>query len=248
MKAYYNEINKHAARWLRKLIAADLIAPGDVDERSIEDVRADDLVGYTQCHFFAGIGGWSIALRLAGVTDDQPIWTGSPPPASPIPSLQSLMVERKAKVISGILRRFSWASSASANLQWSLENRLLQRFSGDGGTSSPWRLSVKATPLRRRYCELMPLKRATKENASTGWPTPAARDGKDISRSSAFLSQRNRHSPSMATRLLEQGAPWTVITAIYCLAMGYPSKWNDLRPMATEMPSSRKPQKRSSKQ
>lgn len=79
MKAYYNEINKHAARWLHKLIAADLIAPGDVDERSIEDVRADDLVGYTQCHFFAGIGGWSIALRLAGVTDDQPVWTGSPP-------------------------------------------------------------------------------------------------------------------------------------------------------------------------
>jgi DNA (cytosine-5)-methyltransferase 1 len=79
MTAYYNEINPHAAAWLRKLIAADLIAPGDVDERSIEDVRADDLVGYRQCHFFAGIGGWSIALRLAGVPDDSPVWTGSPP-------------------------------------------------------------------------------------------------------------------------------------------------------------------------
>jgi len=83
--AYYNEINPHAAAWLRKLIAADLIAPGDVDERSIEDVQPDDLLGYRQCHFFAGIGGWSIGLRLAGVTDDSPVWTGSPPcqPFSP---------------------------------------------------------------------------------------------------------------------------------------------------------------------
>jgi DNA (cytosine-5)-methyltransferase 1 len=79
MTAYYNEINPHAAAWLRKLITADLIAPGDVDERSIEDVRADDLLGYEQCHFFAGIGGWSIALRLAGVPDDSPVWTGSSP-------------------------------------------------------------------------------------------------------------------------------------------------------------------------
>ena len=79
MKAYYNEINPHAAQWLRNLIAADLIAEGDVDERDIKDVRAADLVGYTQCHFFAGIGGWSYALRLAGWTDDRPVWTGSCP-------------------------------------------------------------------------------------------------------------------------------------------------------------------------
>lgn len=78
-RAYYNEFNPHAAAWLRKLIAADLIAPGDVDERSIEDVRPADLAGYRQCHFFAGIGGWSIALRLAGIPDDAPAWTGSPP-------------------------------------------------------------------------------------------------------------------------------------------------------------------------
>lgn len=65
MRAYYNEIDPYAAQWLRNLIAAGHIAPGDVDERSIADVRADDLVGYTQCHFFAGIGVWSHALRMA---------------------------------------------------------------------------------------------------------------------------------------------------------------------------------------
>lgn len=79
MTAYYNEIDPFAAQWLRELIAAGLIAPGDVDERSIEDVRPDDLVGYTQCHFFAGVGVWSYALRRAGVADDAPVWTGSCP-------------------------------------------------------------------------------------------------------------------------------------------------------------------------
>ena len=79
VKAYYNEIDPYAAQWLRNLIAAGHIAPGDVDERSIVDVRADDLRGYAQAHFFAGIGGWSIALRLAGWPDDRPVWTGSCP-------------------------------------------------------------------------------------------------------------------------------------------------------------------------
>lgn len=77
--AYYNEFDPYAAQWLRNLIAAGHIAPGEVDERSIVDVRADDLHGFTQCHFFAGIGGWSLAARLAGWPDDRELWTGSPP-------------------------------------------------------------------------------------------------------------------------------------------------------------------------
>lgn len=79
MTAYYNEIDPYAAQWLRNLIAKNLIAPGDVDERSIVDVQPDDLKGYTQCHFFAGIGGWSYAARLAGYPDDRELWTGSEP-------------------------------------------------------------------------------------------------------------------------------------------------------------------------
>ena len=77
--AYYNEIEPYAAQWLRNLIAAGHIAPGDVDERSITDVAPADLAGYTQCHFFAGIGVWSYALRLAGWPDNEPVWTGSCP-------------------------------------------------------------------------------------------------------------------------------------------------------------------------
>jgi len=77
--AYYNENNPYAAQWLRNLIAQGLIAPGDVDYRSITEVRIDDLRGYQQCHFFAGIGGWSLALRLAGWPDNRPVWSGSCP-------------------------------------------------------------------------------------------------------------------------------------------------------------------------
>jgi DNA (cytosine-5)-methyltransferase 1 len=79
MTAYYNEIDPAAAQWLRNLIDAGHIAPGIVDERSIEDVYPSDLRGFTQCHFFAGIGVWSYALRQAGWPDDRPVWTGSCP-------------------------------------------------------------------------------------------------------------------------------------------------------------------------
>jgi len=77
--AYYNEHDPQSAAWLRALILAGEIAEGDVDERSVADVRADDLRGYCQLHFFAGIGGFSRALRLAGWPDELPIVTGSCP-------------------------------------------------------------------------------------------------------------------------------------------------------------------------
>lgn len=76
---YYNEFDPFAAAWLRELIKEGLIPDGEVDERSIIDVNGKDLKGFTQCHFFAGIGGWSYALELAGWSADRPVWTGSPP-------------------------------------------------------------------------------------------------------------------------------------------------------------------------
>jgi DNA (cytosine-5)-methyltransferase 1 len=78
MRAYYNEIDKYCAGWLRNLASASLIPDGDVDERPIEQVSPNDLKTYTQCHFFAGIAGWPLALRLAR-WGDGPVWTGSCP-------------------------------------------------------------------------------------------------------------------------------------------------------------------------
>ena len=77
--AYYNEYDKPTSEWLRQLIRAGHIAPGEVDDRSIVDVRPEDLRGFDQCHFFAGIGVWSHALRQSGWPDDRPVWTASLP-------------------------------------------------------------------------------------------------------------------------------------------------------------------------
>lgn len=79
MSAYYNEIDPFAAAWLRELIKAKVIADGEVDERDIRQVEPSDLEGFTQCHWFAGIGTWSYALRNAGWADDLRVWTGSCP-------------------------------------------------------------------------------------------------------------------------------------------------------------------------
>jgi DNA (cytosine-5)-methyltransferase 1 len=76
---YYNEFDPKAAAWLQQLINRNIIPNGHVDTRSITDVTASDLAGYTQCHFFAGIGGWSRALFLAGIPSTTPLWTGSCP-------------------------------------------------------------------------------------------------------------------------------------------------------------------------
>ncbi len=77
--AYYNEWERYPAQWIRNLAAAGHVAEGVVDERSIRDVRAVELVGHRQVHFFAGLGGWSYALRLAGWPDDRHVWTASCP-------------------------------------------------------------------------------------------------------------------------------------------------------------------------
>lgn len=79
MTAYYNEFDKRAAAWLRELIREGLLPHGEVDERDIREVKPSDLRGFVQCHFFAGIGGWPYALRLAGWPEKRKVWTGSPP-------------------------------------------------------------------------------------------------------------------------------------------------------------------------
>jgi len=79
MQVLYNEIDPFAAAWLDRLQQGHHIEPGAVDQRSIADLAKGDLDGFDQVHFFAGIGGWSLALRLAGWPTDVPVWTGSCP-------------------------------------------------------------------------------------------------------------------------------------------------------------------------
>ena len=78
-RVYFNEFDPVAAAWLRQLIKDGLLPEGEVDERSIKEVSPADLRGFTHCHFFAGIGGWPLALEQAGWPADRPVWTGSCP-------------------------------------------------------------------------------------------------------------------------------------------------------------------------
>lgn len=76
---YYNDNDPKACAWLRELIRAGEIPDGIVDDRDISVIQSSDLAGFVQCHFFAGIGGWPFALKLAGWPEDKEVWTGSCP-------------------------------------------------------------------------------------------------------------------------------------------------------------------------
>lgn len=76
---YYNDLDLPAADWMRRLIRDGRLPEGMVDRRDIRDVPPHDLTGFTQCHFFAGIGGWPEALKIAGWPVTQAVWTGSCP-------------------------------------------------------------------------------------------------------------------------------------------------------------------------
>jgi DNA (cytosine-5)-methyltransferase 1 len=77
MAAYYNEVDGYCCDWLSNLMDAGLIECGEIDDRDIREVGADDVGGYERVHFFAGIAGWDCALDLAGWNG--PVWTGSCP-------------------------------------------------------------------------------------------------------------------------------------------------------------------------
>jgi DNA (cytosine-5)-methyltransferase 1 len=78
MRAFYNEIEPYCCAWLSNLMDAGHITPGVICDKSIEDVRPDELIGFDRVHMFAGIGVWDYALNLAG-WGAREVWTGSAP-------------------------------------------------------------------------------------------------------------------------------------------------------------------------
>ena len=168
-RAYYNEIEPFKAEVLREAIKAE---PSRREKWMSDQFEMFDpriLRGFTQCHFFAGGGFWSLALRQAGWPDDRPAWTAS----SPCPSFSAAgkgqgfsdprhlwpEVERLTRVLA---------------LQSSLESRLLQRLDTAGSTlfKLTWRRSI--TPLGRRLLERAVSVRRTSGSGCTSWPTPRA--------------------------------------------------------------------------
>jgi hypothetical protein len=126
-----------------------------------------------QCHFFAGIGGWSVALRLAGWPDERPVWTGSCPcqPFSPPARARQAMTNATCGLRGHL-------SSASAALEQSLVSRLKRRLDGAGSTLFSLTWKRKATPAGRPYYQLAASARRTSETgfglSPKAWTTPTA--------------------------------------------------------------------------
>lgn len=79
VRVYYNENDPTNAAYLRQMIKDGVLPDGEVDGRSIVDVKPSDLSGFGRLHFFAGIGGWEFAAQLAAWPEDVALWTGSCP-------------------------------------------------------------------------------------------------------------------------------------------------------------------------
>ena len=177
--AYYNEIDPYAAEWLRNLIAKKHIAPGYVDERDIRDVEIEDLRGFCQYHFFAGIGVWSHVLRQCGWPDERPVVTASCPcqPFSVAGRGRGTEDERHLwPELFNLLKILRPRVGPLKTLSSSLGSRLRARLASPGTTLYRLTWSAKVTPSGRSVSALLASAHPTSDKGSTGWATPASQE------------------------------------------------------------------------
>jgi len=74
--AFYNDNDASIGAWLQALIDAGELPPGLVQVCDVADANPGDAL---HCHWFAGIGGWALALKMIGWPDSTPVWTASLP-------------------------------------------------------------------------------------------------------------------------------------------------------------------------
>ena len=81
--ALYIDHDPFICRWLERLIEVGVIPSGIVAQADIAkygpDLGIRSSRRYGQIHWFAGIGLWAQALRLAGWPANRPVWTASCP-------------------------------------------------------------------------------------------------------------------------------------------------------------------------
>lgn len=131
----------------------------------------------------------------------------------PVPAPVSLFPAQESKEdlqTSGTCGQLGIASSASADLQQSLANKLQARLAGHGGTLYQLIWKTQVTPAGRPICALVASVRRIPGNASTGWPTPASTDGKG-----GYQGGRTRNGKLSTDRLdvTAQLAGWPTPTA-----------------------------------
>lgn len=75
----YTDFDPFCCAWLEALVKAGELPPGDVLCADLRDITPDSVRHYTQRHWCCGIGGWPLALMLAGWPNDRQVDTCSVP-------------------------------------------------------------------------------------------------------------------------------------------------------------------------
>lgn len=173
-KVYYNEYDKNKAAALRQLIKDGIISSGDVDDRPIQEVKSNDVKGYTRWHFFAGFGGWDIALQIAGWPANRPISTVSCP-------CQDYSTSGPKTRQQG--QRHLWPYYARIATESGFPEIIGEQV--DEAIAAGWTddaffdLEEKTTPALRSYSQLTVSRGGLKEAGYTTVPTPLASDYRD---------------------------------------------------------------------
>ena len=75
----YTDIDPFCCEVLRARVADGGLLPGEVWERDVRTLTAEELAPFTQIHLFAGIGASPLGLKWAGWPNEWPIITGGFP-------------------------------------------------------------------------------------------------------------------------------------------------------------------------
>lgn len=195
--AYYNDNDKNCTAWLRELMKDGLITEGEIDERSITEVSADDVRGFRRVHFFAGVGGFDHAMRLAGIRDDEPVWSGSCPCPPPFSSAGKKKSCPRCQGVSPLPcpRRTGFFLCCDCGHAWFADARHLwpefwrlisqcrppvvygEQVASDDGRG--WLAGVRASLEILGYAVIHALRasgRPISDKGFTGWPTPLVND------------------------------------------------------------------------
>jgi len=114
-----------------------------------------------------------------------------------------------------------------ANLDRNTYSWKMSRLSSEGAYPPFLAACPKSGMTRSGKLYALPIsEHRTDARVSISLPTPAARDYKDVNKSNrAYSSQMGRHSPSLASIYLANGATWQQLLDGYAQAMGFPLEW-----------------------